>query len=177
MIHARPFFFANFALFAALLVSACAHTTTAAKGDVSPARTETGPVASPAPSVPTPAASAQTVALPTRFQDAFFDFEKALIREDAKQSLQEDAKVLQTHRAMTVTIGGYCDERGTDEYNLVLGNRRAEAVKHYLAALGVDPGRLKTISYGKEKPFCTEHTEACYRQNRRGHIIGSADAP
>jgi peptidoglycan-associated lipoprotein len=179
MIHTRQLFYAVVVLSAATLVSACAHNTAAVKADASPVRTANGPTA-PLPaaaSAPADASRPERVAVPASFQDIFFDFEKAQIREDAKRALQEDAKILLTQRGTTITIGGYCDERGTDEYNLVLGNRRAEAVKHYLVALGVDPAHLKTVSYGKEKPFCTEHTEACYQENRRGHFIGSIAGP
>ncbi|MBI3621831.1 MAG: peptidoglycan-associated lipoprotein Pal [Nitrospirae bacterium] len=134
--------------------------------------------AASAPSTPTPTTPpAMTPSASPRFQDAFFDFEKALIKSDMKRSLQEDAQLLKAHPELAVTIGGYCDERGTDEYNLALGERRARAVQRYLTALGVKPAQLKTISYGKEKPFCTDHTEACYQQNRRGHFISAADGP
>lgn len=104
------------------------------------------------------------------FQDVLFDFNQATIRDEAKRILTENAKALKDHPEMKVKIEGYCDERGTDEYNLTLGNRRAEAVKRYLINLGVKPSQLSTISYGKEKSFCSEHNEACYRQNRRGHF-------
>ena len=72
---------------------------------------------------------------------------------------------------MKIKVEGYCDERGTEEYNLVLGNRRAETVRRLLISLGVEPSRIATISYGKDKPFCTEHNETCYQENRRGHFV------
>ena len=105
------------------------------------------------------------------FQDAFFDFDKYLIRNDAKDALQKDAELLNNHPNLKVQIEGHCDDRGTEEYNLVLGNHRAEAVKQYLATLGVDTSRISIISYGKDKPFCSQHTASCYQDNRRGHFV------
>jgi len=108
---------------------------------------------------------------PIQFQDAYFDFNKSLIRKDEKEALLEDVKLLKKHSDMKIKIEGHCDERGTEDYNLALGNRRAEAVKRFLIDLGVDSSRLTTISYGKEKPFCAEHNETCYQENRRGHFL------
>jgi peptidoglycan-associated lipoprotein len=159
---------------AAMMLTACAQTKTevAAKNEAPPTPpAATAPAPAPEPAPPLTAVTPETPSL----QDAFFDFDQSLIREDAKQPLQRDAEILKSHPELKVTIGGYCDERGTSEYNLALGNRRAEAVKRYLVALGVEPAQMKTISYGKERPFCTEHTEACYQQNRRGHFLTSAD--
>jgi len=111
-----------------------------------------------------------------QFQDVFFDYDKALLRQEIRSKLEADAKMLKEHPEMKTTIEGHCDERGSGEYNLVLGNRRAEAVKRYLINLGVEPSQLSTISYGKEKPFCSEHNEACYQENRRAHFVGSGEA-
>jgi len=159
------------ALMLATLLSACAHTTAA----TTTAKNE-APYSQPATTAPAPAPAAPAVVQPAApsFQDAFFDYDSSLIRADAKPLLERDAELLKNRPGMTATVGGYCDERGTDEYNLALGNRRAEAVKRYLVALGVEPARLKTVSYGKEKPFCAERTDACYQQNRRGHFLTSA---
>jgi len=178
MISTQRLLFAYLALLTIAFLPACAKTTTVANGGASAAPPAMGPRASSAPSTPAPAApSAVTPSASPQLQDAFFDYEKALIKSDMKRSLQEDAQLLKAHPELAVTIGGYCDERGTDEYNLALGNRRAESIKRYLVALGVKPTQLKTISYGKEKPFCTDHTEACYQQNRRGHFISAAENP
>jgi peptidoglycan-associated lipoprotein len=99
----------------------------------------------------------------------YFDTDSAILKTDAQASLQKQAAwLLEWDREHTFTIEGHADERGTREYNLALGERRAQVVMDYLIALGVDPKRLKTISYGKERPVCTEPTEACWSQNRRG---------
>jgi peptidoglycan-associated lipoprotein len=103
-------------------------------------------------------------------RDAFFDYDKADIRPDAREALQKTADFLKNYPQARVTIEGHCDERGSTEYNLALGQRRANAVKEYLVSLGISADRLSTTSWGKEKPFCTESTEACWQQNRRGHF-------
>jgi len=102
----------------------------------------------------------------------FFDFDQYSVREDAVPILEANAKALQTtFKDSEVLIEGHCDERGTAEYNLVLGERRAQAVKNYLADLGVSFSRINIVSYGKERPFCKEPTSACYKQNRTGHFV------
>lgn len=104
-------------------------------------------------------------------RDAYFDYDSANIRPDAREALQKTADFLKNYPSLRVTIEGHCDERGSTEYNLALGQRRANAVKEYLVSLGIPADRLSTTSWGKEKPFCTEGTEACYAQNRRGHFV------
>ncbi len=104
-------------------------------------------------------------------QDAYFDLDKADIRADARTALSKTAEILRNYPQIKATIEGHCDERGSTEYNLGLGDRRASAVKQYLVSLGISADRLSTVSYGKEKPFCMEATEACYQQNRRGHFV------
>jgi peptidoglycan-associated lipoprotein len=104
-------------------------------------------------------------------KDAFFDFNKADIREDARQALTRTAEFLRSYPQIKVTIEGHCDERGSTEYNLGLGERRAQAAKNYLISLGIKPDRMDTVSWGKERPFCTEHTEECWQQNRRAHFV------
>jgi peptidoglycan-associated lipoprotein len=99
--------------------------------------------------------------------DIFFDYDKYDIRGDAQGILSKDATYLVSHANVKIVIGGYCDERGSDEYNLALGQKRAEAAKEALVTAGVDAGRIRVISYGKEKPFCSESTEDCWQQNRR----------
>ena len=104
-------------------------------------------------------------------KDIYFDYDKADIRADQRASIQADMTFLTQHSNMSLTIEGHCDERGSTEYNLALGDQRASAVKNELTTAGISAGRIKTISYGKEKPFCTESNEACWQQNRRGHFV------
>ena len=104
-------------------------------------------------------------------RDAYFDFNKADIRSDARDALGKTADFLRNYPQIRVTIEGHCDERGSTEYNLALGDQRASSVKSALTAAGISAGRIKTISYGKEKPFCSESNEACWQQNRRGHFV------
>ena len=101
-------------------------------------------------------------------QDVFFDYDSADIRADAQSTLSRDAAFFNSHPDVKIVIGGYCDERGSNEYNLQLGQTRAEAARNALINAGVAAGRLRVISYGKEKPFCTESNEQCWQQNRRG---------
>ncbi len=100
-------------------------------------------------------------------QDIFFDYDTADIRSDAQATLSKDANYLVSHPDVKIVIGGYCDERGSDEYNLALGQNRANAAKNALVNDGVGADRVRVISYGKEKPFCTESNEQCWQLNRR----------
>jgi peptidoglycan-associated lipoprotein len=104
-------------------------------------------------------------------KDVYFDYDKSDVRGDQQSSIQADAQFFNQHTNMSFTIEGHCDERGSTEYNLALGDQRASAVKNALTSAGVNASRIKTISYGKEKPFCTESNEACWQQNRRGHLV------
>ena len=104
-------------------------------------------------------------------RDAYFDFNKADIRADARTALAQTAQYLRSYPNERVTVEGHCDERGSTEYNLALGDRRASAVKQYLVSLGISADRINTVSFGKEKPFCMQSTEDCYQQNRRGHFV------
>jgi peptidoglycan-associated lipoprotein len=107
-------------------------------------------------------------------QDAMFDYDKYDLREDARQALQRDAdllkRILAADPSFSVTLEGHCDERGSAEYNLGLGDRRASSAKEFLVQLGVPGDRIVTISYGKERPQCTDADEACYQRNRRAHL-------
>lgn len=106
--------------------------------------------------------------------DVYFDLDKSEIRDDAKPRLQKDADWLKKWTSTQVSVEGHCDSRGSAEYNLALGSRRATAVKDYLVSLGVSANRVTTISKGKEAPFCTDESEACWQQNRRGHFVITA---
>jgi peptidoglycan-associated lipoprotein len=100
-------------------------------------------------------------------QDAFFDYDTYDVRSDAQAILVKDAGYLASHPDIKVVIGGYCDERGSNEYNLALGQNRADAAQKALVQAGVAASRIRVVSYGKEKPFCSESTEECWQQNRR----------
>jgi peptidoglycan-associated lipoprotein len=100
-------------------------------------------------------------------QDVFFDYDTYDIRGDAEATLSHDASYLVSHPDMKIVIGGYCDERGSNEYNLALGQNRADAAKNALVTAGVAASRIRVVSYGKEKPFCSDSTEECWQQNRR----------
>ena len=115
---------------------------------------------------PTPMEEAKSI-----FSDIHFDFDRYNIKDDAKPVLEKIAGWLSKNRNVKVLIEGNCDERGTIEYNLALGEKRAKAAKDYLISLGISPARIATISYGKEKPLCTEHNEECWAKNRRDHFV------
>jgi peptidoglycan-associated lipoprotein len=100
-------------------------------------------------------------------QDIFFDYDTYDLRGDAQATLSRDASYLASHPTVKIVIGGYCDERGSNEYNLALGQNRAEAAQKALITAGVAASRIRVVSYGKEKPFCTDSTEECWQQNRR----------
>lgn len=112
--------------------------------------------------------------------DAYFDYDKSDIREDARATLAKDAEALRSilndFPGAVIVLEGHCDERGSAEYNLALGDRRVASARAYLEALGVETSRLQTISYGKERPQCTESTEACWQKNRRVHFTAGASA-
>lgn len=152
-----------------------------------------------APSTPTPASVAPTPAAPpppprskypdaatqarideliARIQDAYFDYDKHNIRSDAQSTLTADAKalgdILRQYPDYKLTIEGHCDERGSDEYNLALGDARAKNAREFLSQLGIAADQLAVVSYGKEKPQCTDHSEGCWQKNRRAHIVAMA---
>jgi peptidoglycan-associated lipoprotein len=104
-------------------------------------------------------------------QDALFDYDRYDIRADARPVLDSAASFLKKNTNLNVLIEGHCDERGTNEYNLALGEKRAKAVKDYLASLGINPARMTVMTYGEEKPVCTEHDENCWQKNRRAHFV------
>jgi peptidoglycan-associated lipoprotein len=118
-----------------------------------------------------PKAPAPAVVGASPLKDAFFDFDKAALRDDQKAALNEDVAWLKGNAGAKVLIEGHCDERGTVEYNLGLGERRAKAVKDYLIAAGVAADRISIISYGKERPFVLGHDESAWKWNRRGHFV------
>jgi peptidoglycan-associated lipoprotein len=104
-------------------------------------------------------------------KDAFFDYDQYNIRSDAQAALQADARALNQRPNIRITIEGHCDERGSEKYNLALGDRRANAARDFLVGQGISAGRIDTISYGKEKNECEAHTEDCWQRNRRAHLV------
>jgi len=106
--------------------------------------------------------------------DVAFDYDQSTVREDQRAILQKNADYMRRWPSIRVTIEGHADARGTNEYNLALGERRGNAVKEYLAGLGIGADRMLVISKGEESPLCTEESEACYARNRRGHFIITA---
>jgi peptidoglycan-associated lipoprotein len=176
------------ALSVGLLVSACA--TSPEVGQAQPsgvgatapgARPPAGPAAPPRvteepvrqpgavaeqPMAPRPAAPAGAP-----LEDVFFDFDQAVLRDDAKASLTRNVAWLRANGGADITIEGHCDERGTNEYNVALGDRRAKAAQEYLVAAGIAANRIRIISYGEERPFVLGHDESAWRWNRRGHFV------
>ncbi len=112
-----------------------------------------------------------TLWFPDNVKDAFFDYDSYDIRDDARQALLNDARAMKERSNIRITIEGHCDERGSESYNLALGDKRANAAKAFLVAQGIDPARIDTISYGEEKPFALGHDEAAWAQNRRAHFV------
>ncbi len=104
--------------------------------------------------------------------DIFFDFDKSELRAEAVQQLQKNFDWMKQNPAGTLIIEGHCDERGTNEYNMALGERRANAAKDYMINIGADPAKMQTVSYGEERPFALGHDEAAWQQNRRAHFVG-----
>jgi peptidoglycan-associated lipoprotein len=133
----------------------------------------TTPPAGPAPATAAPATRPPVkdfVAIP-ELADIFFDFDKYDIRPVDAKTLDSNANWLKSNPNHLVLIEGHCDERGTNEYNLALGERRAKSTMNYLVSQGVQANRITIISYGEERPQCTEHTEACWAKNRRSHFL------
>jgi len=127
---------------------------------------------------PDAATRARIDQLLARIEDAYFDYDKHTLRPDAVKALQGDSTelrdILKDYPTYKLTIEGHCDERGSAEYNMALGEKRAESAKDYLVQVGIPSGQLAVISYGKEKPVCDEHDEGCWQKNRRIHIVAMA---
>jgi peptidoglycan-associated lipoprotein len=113
----------------------------------------------------------QSAAALAGLRDVFFAFDSFSITEEGRQALSRNAEWMKSNPSARLKIEGHCDERGTSAYNLVLGEKRAKAVRNYLVELGIAANNLSMVSYGKERPFCKERVESCYAQNRRGHIV------
>ncbi len=132
------------------------------------------------PSYPNAETRARIDQLLARIEDAYFDYDKHTLRPDAIKALEADSTelrdILKDYPTYKLTIEGHCDERGSAEYNMALGEARAEAAKSYLVQVGIPSDQLGLVSYGKEKPVCSEHDEACWQRNRRVHIVALAEA-
>ena len=153
------------------------YTLTATGGGGTSTASATVTVTAPPPPPPPPPAPIQKTAadrIAGELQDAYFDYDKSSLRSDAQTTLTQDAtalkSILSDFPSVTIVIEGHCDERGSAEYNLGLGDRRASSARDFLVQLGVPADRIHTISYGKERPQCTESTESCWQKNRRAHF-------
>jgi peptidoglycan-associated lipoprotein len=155
----------GFVAMGALLMTACAHQAATTTTTTAPATVNGPPPGSQADFM-------QNVG-----DRVFFDYDRYDIKEEGRSVLQRQAAFLKMYAKYTVTVEGHCDERGTREYNLALGSRRASAVKDYLVSLGIDGARLATISYGKERPVCVESSEDCWGKNRRGVSVLGQKSP
>ena len=187
-----PRLFSTIALSAALSIAAAGcHKKVPAAAPAPPPPPPTAPVTPPPPPAPPRATPPPTVPALTEAEifarkslaeliaekpldDVFFELDKSTLRDDAKPALQKDADWLKKWTSVMVTLEGHCDSRGSAEYNLGLGNRRANVVKDYLTGLGVSASRVTVSSRGKEQPFCNEENEGCWQQNRRGHFVITA---
>jgi peptidoglycan-associated lipoprotein len=147
------------------------HLTAKGPGGTQDATTRLTVTQAPAPPPTTTSSASEADLFAQNVKDVYFDYDKATVRGDQQAAIQADAQFLGQHSGINITIEGHCDERGSTEYNLALGDSRASAVKDALVSAGVSASRIKTISYGKEKPFCMESNESCYQQNRRGHLV------
>lgn len=128
------------------------------------------PASQPSPQAAEQPAAAAPVSRSADLADVFFDYDKYSLRIEASPTLDGNARMLKQENGWKLVIAGHCDERGTSAYNLVLGERRAQTVKRYLEDLGLPASQMQVTSYGKEKPFCSEHSQECWQQNRRAHF-------
>jgi peptidoglycan-associated lipoprotein len=124
--------------------------------------------------MPDAATRARIDELLARIQDAYFDYDRHILRPDAEEALKADANtlglIIKEYPDFKLVVQGNCDDRGSEEYNLALGDARAKTSREYLASLGIPAGQMNVVSFGKDKPVCTEHSEACWQKNRRAHL-------
>jgi len=158
-----------------------ANTTTPSGATSSPIRSSVATparAATPEPRYPDAKTRARIDTLLARIEDAYFDYDKASLRPDALKALQGDSAelrdILKDYPDYKLTIEGHADERGSAEYNVALGDKRAESAKDYLTGVGIPAAQLNVVSYGKERPVCTDHDESCWQKNRRIHIVADA---
>lgn len=113
----------------------------------------------------------ERAAMDAGLKDVFFGYDQWSLSESAREALNHNAKWLREHPGAVLKVEGHCDERGTTDYNMILGDKRSKSARTYLAEIGVNPKQVGVVSYGKERPFCVEHDESCYQLNRRGHVL------
>ena len=147
------------------------HLTAKGPGGTTDATARVTVTQQPAPPPPEQVSLTDQQMFDRNIKDVYFDYDAYSIRADGQQAVQADAAFLKQHPNWKITIEGHCDERGSTEYNLALGDNRARAVRDALVGAGVSASQLNAISFGKEKPFCTESNESCWQQNRRGHLV------
>jgi len=165
----KPLFYSLFCAAAVLAVASCAPKQSLREA---PAQTNAATEVSTAPVVSTMAVTEASIrggefAAIDDLKPIFFDYDQAELKADARRTLKNNAQYIKEHPELEILIAGYCDQRGTVAYNLALGERRAKTVWHYYRQLGIHGSSMATISYGKERPFCSEMTEACWARNRR----------
>src|SRR5882724_6486260 len=170
-------------LLVGLIISGCAKRPATTAATAAPAPAPRAATPAPTPSAPAPAPAAPAPAAPAprpapkefvavaALKEVFFDFDKYDIRAEDAKTLDANAAWLKTNADNLVLIEGHCDERGTNEYNLALGERRAKATMNYLVSQGIQANRITIISYGEERPVCNEKTEACWAKNRRANFL------
>jgi len=179
-----------FCVLISLGAAACAKKPAAVAPVAPPPVAAPPPAAPPAPPPPAPPPPAAAAALTEEdifsrksleqlnserpLGDAFFNLDQHTLRDDARAPLQKNADWMKRWTTTRITVEGHCDERGSTEYNLALGERRGNAVRDYLVSLGVPSERIAVVSMGKESPFCSESNEACWQQNRVGHLVITA---
>jgi len=147
------------------------HLVAKGPGGTQDATTRLSVTAPPPPPPPPPAGSSDEELFAQNVKDVYFDYDKFDIRGDQQTFIQATVQFLSQHANINFLIEGHCDERGSTEYNIALGDKRAAAVKDALTTAGVSASRINTISFGKERPFCSESNAACWQQNRRGHFV------
>jgi peptidoglycan-associated lipoprotein len=147
------------------------HLTAKGSGGTQDATTRLTVAPPPAATTAPPPSATEEDLFGQTVKDVYFDYDKSDIRPEQQTAIQSDAQFLNQHSNINFTVEGHCDSRGSTEYNLALGDQRASSVKSALVSAGVSANRVKTISYGKEKPFCMEENESCWQQNRRGHFV------
>ena len=187
-VYQRTVSVTSFCLVLVLAVAACGKKAPAVTPPppVAPAAPAAPPAPPPPPAAPPAAAAPRALSedelfarmtpeeVAKNFRDVFFDLDESSIKDESRAALQANATYMKRWTSIRVTIEGHCDERGTAEYNLGLGDRRAGAAKAYLVELGIPASSITVVSKGKEAPFCTDKNEACWQQNRRGHFVVTA---